>query len=512
MATWYVRPDTSHSATRNGTSYDTAWGGWSAIVWGGAGVVGGDTLYICGEHARSTTTSVGAHGGTEGNEAVLRGDYENDPGHLVMSGSTNLTARSHTQIIGLEITQGTVSGVFINGHTNVLLERMVFNGVANVPAINCSTAVGVNTADIAVRYCTFNNVGYALRWLATTATATTATLNGLVCEYNTVTHHPSNTGSVGGFEVRMESGVDAACFAQNIRFSRNRVSGPGRAFVTASGGGPPPATDKFTNITVADNEAFDVFVGVMLYGSTANNFVLRNRVRNTSGLSGGLDMMSVGSALVEGNDFYGHTTTDVDGNSAIIGDLSNNVIVRFNRFGGSVGNEAVVNSGASLMLNACNNVSVYSNLLYGSRYGLWVNDNRDFDGFTALNVSNNTISAKERAIYLRRITSSPADIGELTLRNNLLLGEEADTIDLTNDWPGVPEEDYTHRWGVIASGFLWGANGSTADPQVSAFYIPRLDSPLLTQGADLGHRRDIRGFQSRKHIGAYGAAKLMRQR
>jgi hypothetical protein len=33
-------------------------------------------------------------------------------------------------------------------------------------------------------------------------------------------------------------------------------------------------------------------------------------------------------------------------------------------------------------------------------------------------------------------------------------------------------------------------------------------SPLLTQGADLGSRRDIRGFQSCKHIGAYGAARL----
>jgi len=34
MATWYVRPNTSHSGSRNGTSYATAWGGWTEIVWG----------------------------------------------------------------------------------------------------------------------------------------------------------------------------------------------------------------------------------------------------------------------------------------------------------------------------------------------------------------------------------------------------------------------------------------------------------------------------------------------
>jgi hypothetical protein len=37
-------------------------------------------------------------------------------------------------------------------------------------------------------------------------------------------------------------------------------------------------------------------------------------------------------------------------------------------------------------------------------------------------------------------------------------------------------------------------------------------SPLLNQGADLGPRRDIRGFQGRKFIGAYGAARMLRAR
>lgn len=47
------------------------------------------------------------------------------------------------------------------------------------------------------------------------------------------------------------------------------------------------------------------------------------------------------------------------------------------------------------------------------------------------------------------------------------------------------------------------------DPQITAAGIPMSGSPLLTQGADLGPRRDIRGFQGRKFIGAYGPARLV---
>ena len=37
---------------------------------------------------------------------------------------------------------------------------------------------------------------------------------------------------------------------------------------------------------------------------------------------------------------------------------------------------------------------------------------------------------------------------------------------------------------------------------------PGLGAPLLTDGLDLGYRRDIEGKQSKGHIGAYGAARL----
>jgi hypothetical protein len=111
MATWYVRPNTSHSGTRNGTSYATAWGGWSEIVWGVSGVNAGDTLYICGAHAYTSQTTIGAHGATsDANRVTIRGDYAADPGSIAYSGASWMDAfRSYTSIVNLRITS-TASG------------------------------------------------------------------------------------------------------------------------------------------------------------------------------------------------------------------------------------------------------------------------------------------------------------------------------------------------------------------------------------------------------------------
>jgi len=62
------------------------------------------------------------------------------------------------------------------------------------------------------------------------------------------------------------------------------------------------------------------------------------------------------------------------------------------------------------------------------------------------------------------------------------------------------------------AGTVTDGGGNTANAPVTwtadGALLP--GSPLLTSGADLGYVRDIRGLQSRKHIGAYGAARLRR--
>ena len=54
---WYVRPAGGAYGAEDGTSYAAAWDGLLNVVWGGAGVVPGDTLYICGTHIHTMPNS-----------------------------------------------------------------------------------------------------------------------------------------------------------------------------------------------------------------------------------------------------------------------------------------------------------------------------------------------------------------------------------------------------------------------------------------------------------------------
>lgn len=89
MATdWYVREDTTHGGNDDGTSYADAWQELGSIVWGGAGVVAGDELWVSGLHlwADDPPTSaarnfvIDANGTDEDTRIIIRGDHPGDPG------------------------------------------------------------------------------------------------------------------------------------------------------------------------------------------------------------------------------------------------------------------------------------------------------------------------------------------------------------------------------------------------------------------------------------------------
>jgi PKD repeat protein len=86
---WFVRPEGGSYGSENGTSYANAWDGLNDIVWGGAGVVAGDTLYICGLHLYTYTGTPPTSGwqtitvsGTPGAHITIRGDYPGDAGEI----------------------------------------------------------------------------------------------------------------------------------------------------------------------------------------------------------------------------------------------------------------------------------------------------------------------------------------------------------------------------------------------------------------------------------------------
>jgi len=90
--TFYVRPAGGSYGSEDGLSYDNAWDGLTNVQWANpkeSGKVGpGDTLYICGIHLATWTSSglIATKGditpvsGTSGHLITIRGDYPGDPG------------------------------------------------------------------------------------------------------------------------------------------------------------------------------------------------------------------------------------------------------------------------------------------------------------------------------------------------------------------------------------------------------------------------------------------------
>jgi hypothetical protein len=86
-ASWYV--DNEAAGANNGTSWTDAWEDMNVVVWGGAGVAPGDTLYISGGETSKTYTNtwtVTAHG-TAANRITIRvGQDEGHNGHVYFDG------------------------------------------------------------------------------------------------------------------------------------------------------------------------------------------------------------------------------------------------------------------------------------------------------------------------------------------------------------------------------------------------------------------------------------------
>lgn len=111
-----------------------------------------------------------------------------------------------------------------------------------------------------------------------------------------------------------------------------------------------------------------------------------------------------------------------------------------------------------------------------------------------------------------------------TLKNSLFLQAVGDanpiiTTSTADPVSGAVDGNYYRLGGDGSNAFdsdtfaVWKAAynvdassvSSAADPGVSGFGVPTIESALLSGGIDLGHARDIRGNKGRSYIGAYSA-------
>lgn len=121
MATpWYVSQD--GAGNKDGTTYNDRWDGLLNVVWGGGGVVAGDTLYICGLNIHdmtgfgggiATVASMAMSTGTVGNRIIIRGDYPGDAG--IVWGVYGMSYEAWTNVSG-NVWHITLGGASRNGY------------------------------------------------------------------------------------------------------------------------------------------------------------------------------------------------------------------------------------------------------------------------------------------------------------------------------------------------------------------------------------------------------------
>lgn len=213
-----------------------------------------------------------------------------------------------------------------------------------------------------------------------------------------------------------------------------------------------------------------------------------------SGAAGGT------GGLIEHNECYGYV--GVDALHKTMYASAANIIVRRNRlYGGGWGLQ---------MAELCTGSAVAeSNLIKlkpeASSRGLVVSA-------AGVTVQNNTVVALGKLSGTAGIDQQ--NYASVTIRNNIVVGwTNGIRVHLSNPATDANNAYFDCTLNKVSEANVsqsLGAGAVTTDPLLSTDYRPLPGSPLLSSGADLGYIRDIEGRQSKKHIGAYGAAKLIR--
>ena len=121
---------------------------------------------------------------------------------------------------------------------------------------------------------------------------------------------------------------------------------------------------------------------------------------------------------------------------------------------------------------------------------------------TNVTVRHNAMWANNRlCMSIRPLGAGFSSVGNRLYRTN----GDGDAVVNLNEGGGFVA---TNMAAWLAEAYVTG--DTYGDPLVNQFGVPLVGSPLLTLRTDGVYRRDIRGFQSSKHVGAFGAARLRR--
>ncbi len=513
MTTWYVRPDTSHSATRNGTSYATAWGGWSSVVWSSLGVKAGDTLYVCGTHGSSSQLNIGYHGSTANTRLVIRGDYAPDPGSLVFTGSAWLFInRDYTTIRNLTITAGTAYCIYLYGapNTGTMIQGCTLNSKANMQIINLHGADNLAYVDLIIDDNNFNggsgtNVGAAINWLAAATGVTARYVASPAITNNRFRGCSSNRAVI---DLRVEDGTPDTCKITDAIVTGNQFFDCFGAAIEIFAGvyGRNTGIRLINNIIHNQNHLSGGMGGGMSIGGFGQslqadfgpNIIARNEGYILRGPSGMINIF-YGSYIVQNNYAEDISTSTIDGCGVLFDHGCDHCVAfgnEFRRLTGT-GTDNYYSGGFGILVLDSTNTVAYGNLIDGCVIGVAFGNK---DAGQSSNIFNNTFyNCSQSGAFV----GGGAEIKNNLVLNNLFTATRGTIPSVKNNaatWTGEANNCF-HGFGD-ASGHKLHATSNTADPQLDANYRP-WSAALVRKGIYLGGK-DFNGksFYNPPNIGA----------
>lgn len=430
MSTWYVRHDTTHSGSRDGLTYATAWGGWAEIQWGTNKVTAGDLLYVCGAHSYSTNIAVGNHLGTAVNRCTISGGYGPSPGSIGFTGSFYL----QNDYSGTTVTSLAVPSILHeNSASFCTYDTCQFNTPGNQNSINISGATGTAYSDILINNCDFTSNGIvtsssAIKWFISTAAASTLIRPTITNNRFTVF---SSSRSV--IQLRSQTDSDPSTRMADLDIHGNTFTNCYGTCIEATSPGNPQTYGTSSGVKVYGNTFSNVLealispftggcIGVWGFADSSTpgfgkNIIQSNYANGSVGPTGFADVF-YGSYIIQDNSGNNISTSSIDGN-AILFDLgSTNCLARRNKFTNVTGKNGVTNSGVGIMiLNDCNNVVAYGNIFDNVRIGVFYGAS----GFSSSgNIHNNTfVNVIAEAVHT---TSATTIMSQQLLTNNIFSG------------------------------------------------------------------------------------------
>ena len=431
MAEWFVRPDTSHSGTRDGKTYGQAWGGWAAIVWGASGVKAGDTLYVCGTHSITSSIAIGNHGATVDSRVIVSGGYAPDPGSIIVTAIGGVflqVARNYTTITDLTITGNKSYVIYLYAAasiTGVTIENCTLNG-GTASIITLDNTTGTIHTDLTIRNNTFLNgsgspFGSGISWLGASSgdplTAPLTALNRITIEDNHFSNCSSNRAVIDLF---VQPNPNAGTKLSDIIISGNTFDDCTAVAIEVY----TPIYGRNTGIKITDNiirnqKLIGIIGGGMVVGGFIQsltegfgpNVIIRNKGYFLHGPTGLINVFYGGYQIFDniGEDL---TTDTIDGTGILFDHECDGCIAYGNKFARLMGKSGIYYSGNGITILDAKNIDVYGNVAEDVYCGIHFGDKA---AGQSSNIHNNTFIRCSMAVDML----SSADKTTNLVRNNI---------------------------------------------------------------------------------------------